>query len=524
MAHAPIGVFDSGFGGLTVAREILDQLPQESVLYLGDTARTPYGPRPIAQVRQLALECLDRLVEHGVKALVIACNSASAAVLADARERYDVPVVEVIRPAVRRAVAVTRSGRIGVISTEATHQSRAYVDSFVAAPPHVEVFSQPCPRFVELVEAGITSGPEVVEVARDYLAPLQEEGIDTLTTFPGPSPMDFEVDGEVTPVRNFRDISFGVLDLRVALAESVNTIYVQLNEQVGPERTVRAAVDLGLPEDTPGLGGDLTNVLGTASPTLVEMTNAYATLAAEGRRADPYLVASVVDATGESLYEADPETTEAIDPDVAADVTDAMTYVMSQGSGMTAGDLGRPSAGKSGTSENNVSAWFDGYVPQLAAGVVMYKGDGTVPMQQVDGLDQVTGGTFPAQVWGEFMRRALEGEEVIPFPERVGVGEVLPTTQEPTEVEPTTQEPPPTSEEPTETTSEEPTETTSEEPTETTSEEPTDSPEPTTPPTGPEPTTPDPTTPEPTTLEPTTPPPSPSPPPGEDEDVPAPTG
>jgi len=98
-----------------------------------------------------------------------------------------------------------------------------------------------------------------------------QEGIDTLTTFPGPSPMDFEVDGEVTPVRNFRDISFGVLDLRVALAESVNTIYVQLNEQVGPERTVRAAVDLGLPEDTPGLGGDLTNVLGTASPTLVEI-------------------------------------------------------------------------------------------------------------------------------------------------------------------------------------------------------------------------------------------------------------
>jgi glutamate racemase len=180
VTQSPIGVFDSGFGGLTVAREILDQLPQESVLYLGDTARTPYGPRPIAQVRQLALECLDRLVDHGVKALVIACNSASAAVLADARERYAVPVVEVIRPAVRRAVTVTRSGRIGVISTEATHQSRAYVDSFVAAPPHVEVFSQPCPRFVELVEAGVTSGPEVVQVARDYLAPLQEEGIDTL--------------------------------------------------------------------------------------------------------------------------------------------------------------------------------------------------------------------------------------------------------------------------------------------------------------------------------------------------------
>lgn len=180
MVQSPVGVFDSGLGGLTVAREILDQLPHESVLYLGDTARTPYGPRPIAQVREFALQCLDRLVDHGVKALVIACNSASAAVLADARERYDVPVVEVIRPAVRKAMAVTRNGSIGVISTVATHQSQAYVDSFVAAPPHVQVHSQPCPRFVELVEAGITSGPEVVRVAREYLAPLQDRGIDTL--------------------------------------------------------------------------------------------------------------------------------------------------------------------------------------------------------------------------------------------------------------------------------------------------------------------------------------------------------
>ena len=177
---APIGVFDSGFGGLTVAREILDQLPQESVLYLGDTARSPYGPRAIAEVRSYALECLDRLVDHGVKALVIACNTASAAVLADARERYDVPVLEVIRPAVRRAVAVTRNGRIGVISTLGTHTSRAYLDAFVAAPPDVTVTSQPCPRFVELVEEGVTSGPEVISVARGYLEPLQDNGIDTL--------------------------------------------------------------------------------------------------------------------------------------------------------------------------------------------------------------------------------------------------------------------------------------------------------------------------------------------------------
>ena len=134
MADAPIGIFDSGFGGLTVARAVLDQLPHEPVLYFGDTARQPYGPRPIAEVREYALECLDHLVDQGVKMLVIACNSASAAVLRDARERYDVPVVEVIQPAVRRAVAATRNGRVGVICTVATKTSRAYEDAFAAAP------------------------------------------------------------------------------------------------------------------------------------------------------------------------------------------------------------------------------------------------------------------------------------------------------------------------------------------------------------------------------------------------------
>lgn len=179
MSHAPIGIFDSGYGGLTVARAVLDQLPHESIAYLGDTARAPYGPRPIAQTREYALQCLDRLVAHGVKALVIACNTASAAVLHDARERYDVPLVEVIRPAVRRAVSATRTGRVGVISTKGTHQSGAYLDAFAAAP-HLHVRSQPCPRFVEFVEAGITGGPELLEVARGYLEPLQQDGVDTV--------------------------------------------------------------------------------------------------------------------------------------------------------------------------------------------------------------------------------------------------------------------------------------------------------------------------------------------------------
>ena len=179
VADAPIGIFDSSFGGLTVARAVLDQLPHESVLYLGDTARAPYGPRPIAEVRKFSLECLDRLVGRGVKALVIACNSASAAMLHDARERYDVPVLEVIRPAVRRAVATTRNNRVGVISTQSTHQSQAYADLFAAAP-QITVTSRPCPRFVEFVEAGVTSGDELIAVARSYLDPIVARGVDTL--------------------------------------------------------------------------------------------------------------------------------------------------------------------------------------------------------------------------------------------------------------------------------------------------------------------------------------------------------
>ncbi len=179
MNDAPIGIFDSGVGGLTVARAVLDQLPHEPVRYIGDTARGPYGPRPLAEVRSYSLEIMDRLVDDGVKALVIACNSASAATLRDARERYDVPVIEVVHPAVRRAVAATRNGHIGVIGTVATVTSGAYDDAF-AVVPELQVTSASCPRFVEFVEAGVTSGSDVIGAATEYLAPLREAGIDTL--------------------------------------------------------------------------------------------------------------------------------------------------------------------------------------------------------------------------------------------------------------------------------------------------------------------------------------------------------
>ena len=179
MADAPIGIFDSGFGGLTVARAVIDQLPHESVLYLGDTARQPYGSKPIGEVREYALECLDHLVDQGVKMLVIACNSASAAMLRDARERYDVPVVEVILPATRRAVAATRNGHIGVICTRATAESLAYEDAFAAAP-QIALTTKACPRFVDFVEQGVTGGEELLAAAHEYLDPLVAAGVDTL--------------------------------------------------------------------------------------------------------------------------------------------------------------------------------------------------------------------------------------------------------------------------------------------------------------------------------------------------------
>lgn len=183
MNNAPIGIFDSGLGGLTVARAVIDKLPDEEVVYLGDTRHTPYGPRPVAQVRTYTLACLDQLASMGVKALIIACNTATAAALADARERYwvdaGIPVVEVITPAARQAVTATRNGRIGVIGTRATIQSEAY-SHVLAAVPGLSLTQRECPRFVEFVEAGITTGAELEAVATQYLAPLKEAGVDTL--------------------------------------------------------------------------------------------------------------------------------------------------------------------------------------------------------------------------------------------------------------------------------------------------------------------------------------------------------
>ncbi len=179
MSNSPIGIFDSGVGGLTVARAIIDQLPNESTIYIGDTARGPYGPRKIAEVREFSLEIIEFLVKRGCKAIVIACNTASSAMLRDARERFQVPIIEVIQPAARRAVAATRSGKVGVIGTNATIESGSYLDAFAAAP-QLQITSKACPRFVEYVERGETTGAEITAIAREYLAPMIDAKVDTL--------------------------------------------------------------------------------------------------------------------------------------------------------------------------------------------------------------------------------------------------------------------------------------------------------------------------------------------------------
>ena len=175
-----IGVFDSGVGGLTVAREILRQLPGARLSYLGDTAHVPYGPRPLAQVRDFALQIIEFLFARGADAVVMGCNmSAASGAHEAAASRFALPVFEVIRPGSRAACAASPSGKIGVIATQGTVNSGVYRRVLIAQGA-VEVFEQACPAFVPLVERGLSAGPEVEAAVAAYLTPLRAAGIDTL--------------------------------------------------------------------------------------------------------------------------------------------------------------------------------------------------------------------------------------------------------------------------------------------------------------------------------------------------------
>jgi glutamate racemase len=171
----PIGVFDSGVGGLTVLREILRRLPFESTVYLGDNARAPYGVRPDAEVRTYSVEALDALVRRDVKALVVACNTSTSVALGDFRRRYDLPVLGVVRPGATAAALATRNRRVGVIATPATVRSHAYFNAIKDENPAIEVYEHATPSLVPLVEAGRLAGPDIEAAVRLAVAPLLGE-------------------------------------------------------------------------------------------------------------------------------------------------------------------------------------------------------------------------------------------------------------------------------------------------------------------------------------------------------------
>ncbi len=189
----PIGVFDSGVGGLTVLREILRRTPGESTIYLGDNARAPYGTRSDDEVRRFSTESIDALAERDVKAVVVACNTSTAVAIGDLRRRYDLPILGVIRPGAVTASLTTRNRRVGVIATPATIRSHAYFAAIKDENPAVEVYEHATPAFVPMVEAGELTGPEVESAVREALAPLLGER-DATGDFVFPLPASARID------------------------------------------------------------------------------------------------------------------------------------------------------------------------------------------------------------------------------------------------------------------------------------------------------------------------------------------
>ena len=176
----PIGMFDSGVGGLTVARAVLDLLPHEPLLYVGDTARSPYGPRQPEEIRRYALEIADYLVHRDVKMLVVACNSVEVSAIGEIADRAHIPVVGVVEPGTRAAARQTRNRIVGMIGTQATVRSGLYDRAMSATDARITLHSNACPVFVDHVEQGDTTSPELREAARGYLSPLMAADIDTL--------------------------------------------------------------------------------------------------------------------------------------------------------------------------------------------------------------------------------------------------------------------------------------------------------------------------------------------------------
>ncbi|MFV0286633.1 MAG: transglycosylase domain-containing protein [Demequina sp.] len=251
-----------------------------------------------------------------------------------------------------------------------------------------------------------------------------EQGIGLESRYLANNEMEF--DGFDQPVRNFGGRSYGYVDLIEATQDSINTAYVGLNEDVTPQATMETAIRAGLPEDTLGLEANLSNVLGTASPHTLDMATAYATFATGGVKHDSYIIASVTDKDGETVYKPNTEGERVFSEDVMADTTYAMQQVVLYGSGYTANQLDRPIAGKTGTSNDNRSAWFVAFTPQIVGAVSLYQVGEDGSVEEIDpfgGYTQITGSTVPADVWTAMMGPILEDYDVVEFPERADVGE-----------------------------------------------------------------------------------------------------
>ena len=218
----PIGVFDSGVGGLTVLREILRRSPAESTIYLGDNARAPYGTRTDDEVRAFSQEAIDVLVERDVKAIVVACNTSTAVAIGALRRRYDLPILGVIRPGASAAALATRNRRVGVIATPATIRSHAYFSAIKDENPAVEVYEHATPAFVPLVEAGRVGGPEVEAIVAESLAPLlgqRDEAGDFVFPLPASARIDTLLLG-CTHYPLLRPVIAAIAGERVAIVDS----------------------------------------------------------------------------------------------------------------------------------------------------------------------------------------------------------------------------------------------------------------------------------------------------------------
>ena len=252
------------------------------------------------------------------------------------------------------------------------------------------------------------------------LAAAFEEGIALDTLWNGDSPRTF---GDYT-LNNYSKKSFGQISLLAATESSVNTVYVDLASTIGKEKVFDATIRAGIPEDAVGMVNDITLVLGTASPHVIDVANAYATFAARGIYAKPTMIKEIYGANDGLLFQISPETKRAFSTQVADEVSYALQQVINVGTGVRAKAIGRPAAGKTGTTDGNKSAWFAGYTPQLATAVMMVKQDANgnpISLAGTGGMKSVTGGSFPALMWTAYMKAAHVGLPVINFPPSPGV-------------------------------------------------------------------------------------------------------